>query len=763
MSSSRLPGKVLLPLAGREVLFHVWERLSVVGNIDKIVIATTDRESDQPIVKYCEEHGIEVFAYAGPEEDLLGRYIACAKHHQADIVVMVCSDCPLLHPPSIERMTQALLDNPDAEHCYLEPESIEGGVAVLRLSTYEKMEKLGTEDTHREYATLFLMENPELFSNVAVPSDTELQGIKHRLWLDTPADYAFLNEVYERLYQPGKMVDLHKVVHMLRTDRQLREMNEHVVQKNVRAKQHKLCVRLVEIDQALEPVALAFCASLIERYHLGLRILSDGMKASEKQIWHSRMFSLSDRPIKKGETLITLCSGGEGVVPEVPGEQGEPRIRIGLDSHRQTEQLVELMACYLGQDIGIHGYFVPRQLSVEKNQPLETVVCPLCGSEERDQVWTHTTGIMNARCCSCDHVYLAVRPSSVVIDASYDEFKQNYGERYLLDESCDLLKLAQSRFAVVQQYQKKPPGSVLEIGSAYGHFLSRFDQGCTRVGIEPSREQTLFARKHYGLANVWECNYKCLESNAPNWPQAGFDLISSFHVMEHVEQPIHFLQFIKKNLRVGGYLYIAVPNLLTLPTDLIELYFICRGLHLHTFSPARLEAFLTEQGFEVLEVKEEQKTPMSPSSTLVVAKSVIKPPKRNLLKKESIEINEALVNYHQVLDEKLYRVRAAFQKWHETGCRIVVYGAGTHTRALLNLVGISPEWISAIIDDDPAKQQSFLHGIPIDTFDAVLNQLPDVIVVSSLASENIILSRLQGVVANTTELCGIYRDLMMNE
>lgn len=760
MSSSRLPGKVLLPLAEREVLFHVWERLSVVGNVDQIVIATTDRESDQPIVKYCEEHGIEVFAYAGSEEDLLGRYIACAKHHHADIVVMVCSDCPLIHPPSIERMAQALIDHPESEYCQLEPSSIEGGVAVLRLGAYEKMAQLATHAAHREHATLFLMENPQMFSSISVPSDVELQDIKHRLWLDTPADYAFLGEVYERLYRPGKIVDLHKVVQMLRTDRQLREMNEHVAQKDVRVNQYRLCIQATKVEQALLPVALEFCAILIECYHFGLRILTEGMGTDENQAWRSRMFSLSNRSVKVGEVLIILGAGKEGVTPKPPGEQGEPRIEIGLNSSLQGEQLAELLACYLGQEGGAHGYYVPRQVTNSEGASLETVACPLCDSQDREQVWTHDKGVVNARCCSCDHVYLACRPLQSIIHASYEEFKQHYGEEYLLNKNNSIFQLARSRFDVVRHFQPQLPSSLLEIGSGYGHFLSCFNQDCMRVGIEPSREQALFSRKYFGLTNIWECGYERLELNRPDWPQAGFDSVNLFHILEHVEDPVHLLRFIKQNIRDGGYLYIAVPNLLTLPTDLIELYFLCRGLHLHTFSAARLERLLADEGFEVVKVMEEQKNSMSPSSVLLVARSVSNPPERKLLEQESVEIREALVSFHHTLDQSLRRVRATFERWSEAGRSVAVYGAGIHTRALLDLVGISPEWVSTIIDDDPLKQNSFLHGIAINDLGTILGQAPDVIVVSSLASEEHIIARLQDVAPEVIEVVGIYRDLM---
>lgn len=760
MSSSRLPGKVLLPLADREVLFHVWERLSVVKNIDKIVIATTNREDDLPLVRYCEEHGIEIFTYAGSEEDLLGRYIACAKHYQADVVVMVCSDCPLLHPPSIERMVQALLDHPEAEYCQLDPPSIEGGVAVLRLGAYEKMAQLATQAAHREHATLFLMENPQMFSSVSVPSDKELQGIKHRLWLDTPADYVFLNEVYERLYRPGKIVDLHKVVQMLHTDKQLTAINKHVTQKDVRANQYRLCIQTTAVEQALIPVALEFCAILIECYHFGLRILTEGMGPDESQVWRSRMFSLSDRPIKAGEVLVTLGAGTEGVIAEAPGEQGEPRICIGLKTPMKLAQLAELMACYLGEEGGTHGHYVPKRMTENEGESLETVTCPLCGSQDRDQVWTHNTGVINARCRSCDHIYLARRPLQLIIHASYEEFKQNYGEQYLLDKNGSTFLLAKSRFNLVKRFQEQPPGSVLEIGSGYGHFLSHFKQGCLKVGIEPSREQASFSRKHFGLANIWECGYERLESNRPDWPKAGFDLVSSFHVLEHVEQPDRLLRFIKQNLREGGLLCISVPNLLTLSPDLIELYFLCRGLHLHTFSPARLEKLLAQEGFEVIDIREEQGNTMLRSSVMLVARSVSNPPERKLQEQGGDEIKAALANFHDTLDIKLRKVRAAFEKWHAAGRKITVYGAGIHTRALLDLTGVSPEWINVIIDDDPVKQNTFLHGIAISDLRTVLEQAPDVIVVSSLASEDAILAHLQDVAPVATELFGIYRDLM---
>src|SRR3954454_10556313 len=92
MTSSRLPGKVLLEAAGKPLLEHMVERLRRVRALDEIVITTTEEASSEPIVDLADRLGIACFR--GSEEDVLVRVLGAAQAHEADLIVETTGDCP---------------------------------------------------------------------------------------------------------------------------------------------------------------------------------------------------------------------------------------------------------------------------------------------------------------------------------------------------------------------------------------------------------------------------------------------------------------------------------------------------------------------------------------------------------------------------------------------------------------------------------------------------------------------------------------------
>src|SRR5690606_10353428 len=110
MGSTRLPGKVLLPLAGAPMLERQLERLSRCELVDRIVVATTHREADDDIVSLVAGLG-GVQVYRGPEYDVLARYLGAAREHGADVVVRVTSDCPLIDAEVIDTAIALCLAN----------------------------------------------------------------------------------------------------------------------------------------------------------------------------------------------------------------------------------------------------------------------------------------------------------------------------------------------------------------------------------------------------------------------------------------------------------------------------------------------------------------------------------------------------------------------------------------------------------------------------------------------------------------------------
>src|SRR5690348_8690788 len=96
MGSTRLPGKVLMDLAGDTVLARVIERLRRARSVHCVAVATSTASADDAVAQECERLGAEVFR--GSEDDVLDRYFRAARAFSADVVVRITADCPLIEP-----------------------------------------------------------------------------------------------------------------------------------------------------------------------------------------------------------------------------------------------------------------------------------------------------------------------------------------------------------------------------------------------------------------------------------------------------------------------------------------------------------------------------------------------------------------------------------------------------------------------------------------------------------------------------------------
>lgn len=196
--STRLPGKVLLPLLGEPVLVHVVRRVARAARLDAVVVATTVSPRDDAIVGLGRDHGWAV--ERGSEEDLLQRYLDAARAHRADRIVRVTSDCPLVDPGLIDDVL-ALLDGSGADYASntLEPRRLPRGLDVEAM-TMAALEIAGREDrdpASREHATPYLYRHPERFRLAGIHGDPDLSA--HRWTLDTPEDYELIRRIYEAL------------------------------------------------------------------------------------------------------------------------------------------------------------------------------------------------------------------------------------------------------------------------------------------------------------------------------------------------------------------------------------------------------------------------------------------------------------------------------------------------------------------------------------------------------------------------------------
>ncbi len=195
MSSTRLPGKVLLPLAGQEVLAHVLDRLAVCETIDDVVVATSTQQSDDVLAQWCEIHGVQVFR--GSLNDVLDRYYQCAVKARADAVVRITADCPALDPTIVDEVVRGFMSG-SYDLFYLGGEFPDGlDCAVFSFPALERAWRESTLKSEREHVGPYVVNHPEWFH---LGSLQKFTGLAHHRWtLDEPRDLVFLRAIFERL------------------------------------------------------------------------------------------------------------------------------------------------------------------------------------------------------------------------------------------------------------------------------------------------------------------------------------------------------------------------------------------------------------------------------------------------------------------------------------------------------------------------------------------------------------------------------------
>ena len=229
--STRLPGKVLMPLVGKPVLWHIVHRLRKCRSVDEIAIATSTNPVDDPVEKFALGEGIKVVR--GSENNVLARYVLAAEQLGADIIVRVTGDAPLVDPATIDRLVVTLIKG-NADYCTGDPRvpSIHEGFSPFTFRALRKLrDKAGDDPVAREHVTAYFKKHPEFVRVSYVPIDLDYQFSGARISVDTPADFHFLEEVYARLKVPAGEADVRDVVRLLRSEPKLLEINARVHQK----------------------------------------------------------------------------------------------------------------------------------------------------------------------------------------------------------------------------------------------------------------------------------------------------------------------------------------------------------------------------------------------------------------------------------------------------------------------------------------------------------------------------------------------------
>lgn len=232
MGSTRLPGKVLKPIAGQPLLWHIVHRLKASHLIEDIAVATTTNPRDDAIAEFGRVHGVSVVR--GPEDDVLARFARAAEALDADIVVRVSSDAPFIDASFIDHLVASMIEQ-GGDYVLLEDGAItahEGVDPLTRRALDKLMMDAHDDPVAREHVTGYFKLHPDFVPIARAKPYPALAREGGRLTIDTPDDLAFVEAVHARLDARAGEASLGDLLLLLEREPLLRT-NAHVQQKSL--------------------------------------------------------------------------------------------------------------------------------------------------------------------------------------------------------------------------------------------------------------------------------------------------------------------------------------------------------------------------------------------------------------------------------------------------------------------------------------------------------------------------------------------------
>ena len=228
MNSTRLPHKVIMSLAGKPLLVRMVERVMASPLIGTVVVATTTDYTDDKIYEICKEEGINVFR--GHPNDLLDRHYKVGLKYDADAVVKIPSDCPLIDPKIINRVLRYFISNQNRYDFVsnLHPASYPDGndVEIMNIDTLKSAWKNARRAFEREHTTPYIWENPDLFRIGNIEWETGLNySMDYRFTIDFEEDYMFIKTIYDELYIQNPLFSVHDIIDLMERKPYLKFIN----------------------------------------------------------------------------------------------------------------------------------------------------------------------------------------------------------------------------------------------------------------------------------------------------------------------------------------------------------------------------------------------------------------------------------------------------------------------------------------------------------------------------------------------------------
>lgn len=215
MTSSRLPGKVIMDFCGKPNLQHIVERLKRSKYIDEVVVATTINKEDNPIIELCEKIGCKY--YRGSEEDVLMRVLEAAKSVNGDYIVEITGDCPVIDWRHVDYLIELFFQG---EYDYASnvlkrtfPRGFDTQIFPVKI--LEEVNKITKNPVDHEHVSIYIYTHPEKYRLLNWEAEEEMNHPELEITLDTKEDYEFIKQIYKILYPKNPYFSAQDVVELL--------------------------------------------------------------------------------------------------------------------------------------------------------------------------------------------------------------------------------------------------------------------------------------------------------------------------------------------------------------------------------------------------------------------------------------------------------------------------------------------------------------------------------------------------------------------
>ena len=229
MQSKRLPGKVMLEILGKPMLWHIYNRLTKCKSLDLVVISTGEYDKNTKICEFAHHNNIPI--YIGSEIDLIDRLYKTAMKFEASAIARITADCPLIDPIIVDKFVREFIETQGkydiVTNCKIRtfPHGLD--VELYSIDILEKMWQEIREPELREWFPFYINKNPHLFRIKNIENQMDLSNL--RWTVDYPEDIEFVKQVYKNLYREENTFSMQDVLDLLSKQPHLNQINSKYI------------------------------------------------------------------------------------------------------------------------------------------------------------------------------------------------------------------------------------------------------------------------------------------------------------------------------------------------------------------------------------------------------------------------------------------------------------------------------------------------------------------------------------------------------